>query len=92
MVTEEKQPEDGAECEKSQKELDEEIKKKKERQVWCISFSSFQRLFTSFSDISWRRWCGCLHGSDHRGGVGGGHSQGDSVPANGKTAQDIGTA
>jgi hypothetical protein len=33
MVTEVKQPEEGAECEKSQKELDEEIKKKKERQV-----------------------------------------------------------
>ena len=33
MVIEGKQPEEGAEFEKSQKELNEEIKKKKEQQV-----------------------------------------------------------
>ena len=34
-----KQPEEGKECEKSQKELDEEIKKKKERHVHGVVVS-----------------------------------------------------
>ena len=46
MVVEGKQPEEETECEKSQKELDEEIKKKKEWQVYhSLLFKDFVLYF-----------------------------------------------
>ena len=86
MKIEGKEPEEGAECEKSQKELDEKIKKKKERQVDQSLLFKDSILFSRYFFMT---WSGCLHGGDQPGGGGGGHCQGRSIPAISKTAQNI---